>query len=75
MIARWPVASVGLNTVHSSGVTTPWTTNSPSPYAPDTVTTSRKPDSVSSVKMTPELALSERTIGMTPTDSATFSWS
>ena len=38
-------------------------------------TTSRKPDSVSSVKITPLEAMSERTIFITPTDSATLKWS
>ena len=35
-------------------------------------TTSRKPDSVSSENMTPLAARSERTIFMTPMDSATL---
>ncbi len=35
-------------------------------------TTSRNPDSVSKVKMTPLLARSERTIFITPTDKATL---
>jgi hypothetical protein len=38
-------------------------------------TTSRKPDSVSRVNITPEVALSERTIFCTPTDSSTSMWS
>ena len=37
------------------------------------MTTSRKPGSVSSVKITPEEAKSDLTIGMTPTERATFS--
>ena len=35
-------------------------------------TTSRKPDSVSRVKITPLEAMSERTIFITPTESATL---
>ena len=38
-------------------------------------TTSRNPDSVSSVNITPEDATSERTIFITPTDRATAKWS
>jgi hypothetical protein len=72
MIGRKPAESVGLKTVHSSGVTTPWTMNSPRPYEPVTTTASRKPESGSRVKITPELALSERTIGCTPTEMATW---
>jgi hypothetical protein len=47
---------------HRSGIRSPWTTNSPRPYALLTITTSRKPDSVSRVKITPALPLSDRTI-------------
>jgi phosphoenolpyruvate synthase/pyruvate phosphate dikinase len=38
-------------------------------------TTSRKPDSVSSVNITPAAPVSERTIRWTPAESATMSWS
>ncbi len=38
-------------------------------------TTSRNPDSVSRVNMTPEEARSDRTIFMMPIDSATLKWS
>ena len=38
-------------------------------------TTSRKPDSVSRENITPEAARSERTIFITPIDSATLKWS
>ena len=38
-------------------------------------TASRKPDSVSSVNITPLEARSDRTIFMTPTESATLKWS
>ncbi len=38
-------------------------------------TTSRNPDSVSSVNITPEHARSERTIFCTPTERATLMWS
>ena len=37
-------------------------------------TTSSKPDSVSSVNMTPEAPRSLRTIRWTPADSATSAW-
>ena len=40
-----------------------------------TKTTSRKPDSVSSVNMTPAAPVSERTMRCTPADKATSAWS
>ena len=66
-------ASSGLNTRHSSGFTTPFTTFSPSPHAPVSITSDRNPVSVSSVNATPAAPTSLRTICCTPTDSATVS--
>jgi hypothetical protein len=73
-IGRNPRARVGLCTVISSGLTWPLTTVSPSPHDPVISTTSRNPDSVSSVNITPADARSLRTIFCTPTDSATARW-
>ena len=65
MIARWPVASVGLNTVSFVRLNRICTMNSPRPYAPDTGDDiAGSPTRCRGVKITPELARSERTIGI-----------
>ena len=53
-----------------SGETVPCTTISPSPYDEETCTTFRFPDSGSMVNITPEVAMSDRTIFMTTTETA-----
>ena len=70
-----PRFSPSFQTKNSSGVTSPFTIISPRPHEALIRTTFGKPDSVSSVNITPEHALSERTIFCTPTESAIFRWS
>ena len=67
-----PAFAVDLWIQNSSGLTRPFTTDSPSPQDPSTTTTPRKPLSVSSVNIVPAHPRSLRTIRWMPTESATL---